>query len=138
MSKLIHQEGVIISQTEHSVHLVLECKSACAACHAKSACSSFDQQEKFMDIPYDGPLKFEKGEKVLVTMSSQLGLKAVFYAYFLPFLIFILSLLISFQILHHELVSAIISLILILLYYIFLFIMRTKLSNSFTFVLEKI
>lgn len=137
MTKIIRQEALVISQNENYVRVSLNCRSACAACHAKSACTSMDQQERILDLAYSKDDHFEKGEQVWVAMNQQMGLKAVLYAYLLPFFLFMISLIICYQFTSNEVVSAGISLSFILIYYIFLYLMRTKLSNSFTFVLQK-
>lgn len=137
MTKIIRQEAIVLSQTEYSVRVSMACRSACAACHAKSACTSMDQQEKIIDVPLIKNDHFEEGEQVWVAMNQQMGLKAVLYAYLLPFFLFLISLLTCIQFIQNEVVCAGISLSIILIYYFFLYIMRSKLSNSFTFVLQK-
>lgn len=137
MTKFIRQEGIVLSHTDQSVKVQISCKSACAGCHARSACSSLDQTDKVLDIRTPHPDSYAAGELIWVRMNPKMGLKAVFYAYVLPFVIFIIALIVSIQVSNNELVSSILSLGAIAVYYFFLYFMRSKLTNSFTFVLQK-
>ena len=137
MARIIRQQAIVLSQNKTHVKVSMSCSSACAACHAKSACTSLDQQEKIIDVTCPESEQFNPGELVWVAMHQGMGLKAVAYAYFVPFVLFISSLLISIQLTKNEVISAFISLLVVLFYYIFLYLMRSKLSNSFTFVLQK-
>jgi sigma-E factor negative regulatory protein RseC len=111
-------------------------QSACAACHAKGACNSADQEEKVMTISTRG-MQFNSGEKVKVIIARQTGLKAVAFGYVYPFLLImtVLITLTAFGI--SELQAGLWALISILPYYFSVYLLRDRINNTFTFKLEK-
>lgn len=137
MNKQILQEATVVSQDAQRIHLRIHCQSACAGCHAKGSCNAQDQSEKELTLPCPSDQHYEVGETVWIRMHRRMGLQAVLWAYFLPFLLFVFILLICYQLTENEIVAALFATIALGVYYFFLYLMRTKLSNSFTFVLQK-
>jgi len=119
-----------------SVHIVST--SACASCHAKGACTASDMEDKIIEVIDFHPEKYQIGQQVNVVMKKSLGMKAVAYGYFIPFLLVLIMLLISQSTLNNELYSGLLSLGIVVPYYILLFIFRDKISNSFRFQIEVI
>ena len=94
MSERIFHEGVIDHIEKDNVFVRILSKSACSACHAKSMCSVSEMTEKLVEVKTQGE-KFNIGQNVNVIMDRSLGTKAVLLGYFLPFLIMIVTLLIT-------------------------------------------
>ena len=81
---------------------------------------------------------FDPKEKVRVVLAQSLGFRALFLGYILPFLLVLTALLIASATVVSELVAGLISLSVLLPYYIGLKLFRGKLDRQFSFFLHKI
>ena len=50
-SNTVSHEGVVTKITDDELEIKILAQSACAACHAKSACSMSEQAEKILTVP---------------------------------------------------------------------------------------
>jgi sigma-E factor negative regulatory protein RseC len=66
-------------------------------------------------------------------MEKTMGNKAVLYAYFLPFVILLTTLIVMLSIFHNEAVAGLTSLAILIPYYFILFLQRDKIKKKFTF-----
>jgi sigma-E factor negative regulatory protein RseC len=133
---MIDHQGVIDRIEGDRAHVRIMSESACAACHAKGACSAADQEEKYIDVTVDGN-HYREGEPVRVEVSKHLGLKAVALGYFLPFL-FLLVVLIGLLALGvPEMGAGLLSLGSLLPYYLLLYVFRKRIETKFTFSIKK-
>lgn len=138
--KRIEHEGKIINISEESITVEIINKSACAACHAKASCSASEESIKEIEIPYTISTlaqDFQVGETVNVVLSSELGLKAVILSYAIPLVVLLAALGICSACGCTEIVSALVALGLVAVYYIFIYLFRSKLSREFAFSIEK-
>ena len=110
-------------------------KSACSGCHLKSACTSSDQAEKIIEVPYFGN-EYHVGDEVTVVGSNRMGWEAIAYAFFIPFLLMLLSLVAIIEILNDELLAGLISLGILIPYYVVLYFFRDKLKRKFVFYIK--
>jgi len=135
--KKIDHVGTILEIEDGKIKVGILNVSACAACHAKGACSMADMKEKSIDV-IDYSNKFELGEKVNLSYRESLGWLAMFLAYVLPFVLVMLALVISTTITKNELISGVSALIVLLPYYIILSFFKDRLKKTFSFTIEKI
>ena len=112
-------------------------RSACTQCNAKGACHISDMKEKEVEIPYTGA-NLLTGQQVTVVLRELSGLKALFYGYLLPFILILFTLLIVFSFTGNEIISGLISLVILIPYYITLYIFRDHLKRVFKFELDGI
>jgi len=131
----IEQKGVIEAISEKSVTVNITSFSACANCHAKKACTFIDTTSKLIEVPVAGS-KYSVGETVHVFMKRNLGLKATFIAYILPLIILITSLLILTSLKMNELFVGVITLVILVPYFLLIYHFRESLKNTFTFKLK--
>jgi positive regulator of sigma E activity len=110
--------------------------SACASCHVKSVCAVSDSEQKTIEITGETSSDFQVGEQVRVLLSNGLGMKALFLGYFLPFLVFMATLIISVQFLD-EAAAGLLALGIMVPYYLALLLFRRKLKKTFTFSIMK-
>lgn len=136
--KPICHPGQISKIEGNTISVRIVSTSACASCHAKGACTASDMEDKIIEAIDFHPEKYIIGQKVNVVMKKSLGMKAVAYGYFIPFLLVLSTLIISQQNLNNELYSGLLSLGIVIPYYIILFIFRNKISNTFRFHIEVI
>ncbi|MCK5809196.1 SoxR reducing system RseC family protein [bacterium] len=130
-NKSVTQDGVVVGMNGNKVLVKIISKSACASCHAKGACSAADMADKIIET--DTADTMIVGEQVTVAMDEQLGWLAVFFAFFIPFLLVISTLFSVASITESETHGALASLLILPVYYFFLHYFRDKLANVFTF-----
>ena len=127
----------IISEIDHdTIHVTILAESACASCHAKGYCGVADQKEKVIEVKRNRNSNHQIGDYVSVMMQRSLGLKAVLYGYFLPFIILLLTLIVSLEQTGNEGMSGLIAILVLVPYYITLYFLRDKLKNKFVFKLD--
>jgi sigma-E factor negative regulatory protein RseC len=129
--------GFVDSVSDQMAVIKINSQSACAACHAKGACSAADQEEKILTVSTDG-LPVSVGEQVRVLISKRTGLRAVAFGYIYPFLLIMLILITFTALGMSELQAGLWSLISLAPYYLGIYLLRDKIGNSFTFKMEKI
>jgi sigma-E factor negative regulatory protein RseC len=134
-NNICHQ-GTVVKCEDDCVLVQIEAVSACAACKAKSMCNLTDVQEKIIEVQHTNPSNFKPGELVTVHMKRSMGNKALWLGYLLPFLIVMVSLFLFSYLTGSELQAGLISLILLMPYYLILYIMRNRLKNTFRFEIE--
>lgn len=135
-SKIIEHKGVITAIDDSTITVSLEKISACDTCHAKQACAISENEMKTVEIP-NPHADFNIGDSVTVILSQSLGYKALFLGYLLPFLIFLVSLIITSNITTKEYLAGAVSLVILAPYYFLLYLNRGRLKETFTFSLKK-
>ena len=111
--------------------------SACARCHAKGVCTAADMENKEVEV-FDSSGRFNEGEEVNVVMRQSLGFKALIYGYMIPFLLVLVTLLVSSKGFSSEVVAGITSLAILVPYYLWLYWRRSHFKKVFSFELQKI
>jgi len=134
-SSICHQ-GTVVKCEDDCVLVQIEVASACAACKAKSMCNLTDVQEKIIEVPHTNPNVFKPGDSVTINMTRSMGNKALWLGYLAPFFIVMVSLFLFSYLTGSELQAGLISLLLLLPYYLILYVMRNKLKNTFRFEIE--
>lgn len=133
----IQHIGFVESVNDQSASVRINSQSACAACHAKGACTAADQEEKVMTVPTEGR-SFHSGEQVRVSIAKKTGLRAVAFGYVYPFLVLMTILITLTAAGVSELQAGIFSLASLVPYYLVIYLLRDRISNAFTFKLEKL
>ena len=137
MEQIKHQ-GIVTDVIGQIVKVKITTRSACQQCLIKAQCSLSEQKEKMIEVKTCEAQTYKKGESVLVSLSSDKGLKAVFWGYALP-LILILTTVLTLNVCgYSELVCGICSIIVLIPYYFGLFLAKNKLNAMFQFHIEHI
>ena len=135
-AKTIQHKGYIEDITEEGARVKFISESACAACHAKGVCSAADMEDK--EVLVEGIDKSLKvGDQVNITMSASQGSRAVLLGYVYPFFIFLISLLALNAVGMHELRAGLLSLSVLIPYYLAIYIFRDKINRKFVFSIDK-
>ncbi|MFP4471519.1 MAG: SoxR reducing system RseC family protein, partial [Bacteroidales bacterium] len=100
-------------------------------------CGVADMQEKIIEVPRNKDHEHKNGEFVIVAMRRSMGLAAVLYGYFLPFVILMVTLLIVSELTGNEALAGLISLAILVPYYTGLYFLKDKLTKRFRFEIEK-
>jgi len=136
MSERITHEGIIDRIGSDSVFVRILSKSACSACHSKGMCSVSEMTEKLIEVKHTGS-DYTKGQTVNVVLDSSLGNKAVVLGYLIPFILLIVTLLVSSRFLS-ELWAGLLAIAVLVPYFLLLFIFKNRLSQTFFFRIEHI
>jgi len=135
--KVIDHEGVIEEIEDGIIRVRISSQSACATCHAKGACSTGDMEDKYIDVPLYGS-EYHEGDQVKVSISRHIGFKAVAIGYIYPFLLVLICLIVLNTAGFDELHSGLISLGLLVPYYLIIYLLRTRINKQFSFKLNKL
>ena len=132
----VSHEGVITRITDDQLEIKIIAQSACAACHAKSACGMGEQAEKVLTVPKPESRDFQLFQKVNVVMSLGQGNKAAVLAYLVPIIVLLGVLFLCLGIGLGEGLSALLAIAALIPYYIVLYLCRDKLGKKFEYRIE--
>lgn len=131
----VKHDGTILKIENGIVYVRIIVAAACDSCNIKSACGIAEMKEKIIEVK-DYGRNYQPGEKVVVSMKAGLGLRATFFAYFLPFIIVFVSLILTINILQEEGIAAGISLACLAVYYLILYFFKDHLKKVFTYKID--
>ena len=132
----ISHEGVVTKITDDELEIKILAQSACAACHAKSACGMGEQAEKILTVPRPKGKDFSLNQKVNVKMAIGQGNKAAILAYLIPIILLLAVLFVCLGLGLSEGLSALIRIVALIPYYIVLYLRRDKLKQKFEYSIE--
>ncbi|MDD2436113.1 MAG: SoxR reducing system RseC family protein [Massilibacteroides sp.] len=137
MSDTIYHTGIIERIDRDKVYVKIIQQSACAGCHAKSMCGMSECKNLIVEIEgnYDS---FKVNESVEIEGQSSLGYQAVFYAFVLPLLLVLGTVIFFIETNRSELVSAFAGIAVLPVYYIVLYFFRDKFKKKFVFAMKKL
>lgn len=135
MSETIDHIGFISAIRDGKAYVSLIQVSACATCSSKSACGVGESEKRHFEIPVDG--QWHVGEEVIVRVGIGTGFKALWLGYLLPFLLLLTTLIIAIRVGLPEARAGLLSLGILLPYYVGLAMFRKGLSRSMSLKILK-
>lgn len=133
----IEHKGIVQKVSEGKITVGIINESACASCHAKGACTVADMKDKEIEIVrFSG--EYHEGQHVSVFGKTSQGFKALFFGYVLPFILVFITLVVFISITQNEGLSGLISLAVLMPYYIGLYFFRHKLKEMLEFEIKPI
>ena len=132
----VSHEGIVTKITDDVLEIKIMAQSACAACHAKSACGMGEQAEKILTVPKPEGQEFHLLQKVNVVMAINQGNKAAILAYLIPILLLLAALFVCLGLGLNEGLSALIGIAVLVPYYMILYTQRDKLKRRFEYRIE--
>ena len=120
----------------NKIRIHIEQQSACSTCLSRSVCMASDMKGKEVFVENDGG-NYQIGETVELLGRTSTGLLAVLLAFVIPFLLILLSLIVLQRVVTSEAVSALISLSLLMPYYLILSLFNKKLEKKLQFYIQK-
>ncbi len=135
-SNIISHEGVVTKITDEELEIKILSQSACAACHAKSACGMGEQAEKILTVPRPKSKDFALMQRVNVRMAIGQGNKAAVLAYLIPIILLLAVLFVCLGLGISEGISALLSVVALIPYYIILYLRRDKLKQKFEYLID--
>lgn len=137
-SDIITHPGVVAEIESGKITVKVLQASACGKCHAKGACTLGSGEEKYVDIEdYEGG-SIKRGDKVTLEMKRSSGNIAVFYGYFLPFLVLLTFLISGSFYIESEGLLAILSIGILIPYYMVLYRYKDKLKRKFNISIKEV
>lgn len=111
-------------------------QSACSGCHAKSACTVADYQDKEIEVTeYSG--NYNIGQEVTIIFKQAKGYTALIWGYVFPFFLVLGTLVVTLELTGNELKAGLLSLIILIPYYIILYFFRHLLKRVLKFEVEE-
>lgn len=136
---MIKHRGIVENINGSHIQVRIVQTSACSACSVKGHCHASESKEKLIDVFDTKASSYRKGEEVMLYGATSMGMKAVFWAFGVPFLVLLITLFIAMRLTDgDELKSAVIALLALVPYYLIIYICRNKLSRKFSFTIEPI
>ena len=137
MSSIEHEGEIVEIKGNSKAVVSIVSKSACASCHAKGVCSAADQKEKKIEVTLSSDDNYSVGERVILSLESGIGLKAVLVLYVIPLIILLTLLLTLLNCKVSEPMSALISVGSVALYYVLVKIFNISLERNLYFKIRK-
>ena len=135
-SVCFEQKGIIESVQDNRITVRIDRGSACGQCSAKGMCNLAETTQRVIEISNSTEI-FSVGEPVQVTMSRSMGNKAIILGYFIPFVLLISALLLLSFIGMPDWIAGVVSLLVLLPYFLILHIFRDRLRKTFIFSIHK-
>lgn len=133
MNNVIEHTGFVSETTDNEIKVSITVSDACSGCGAKSSCGMVDHKSRIITLANPGTV-FHVGDRIHIEGAQAMGLKAVFFAYVLPFLLVLLTLIVSLSCLRlTELLSGLYSVLILVPYYFILSLFKGKLKKKYTF-----
>ncbi len=130
----IQHDGTVKKVDSNSVVVSIISGSACSGCNAEGICGISGKEEKTIDIK--GKYNLSPGDQVTILMEQSTGYKAVVLSYLIPLAIVISGLIALNYFSVSELISGLVSISLLVPYFLILYLFRKKINRSFTFTLK--
>ena len=138
MSQNIEHTGIIVASENAIFKVQIAQLSACSSCHAKGACSASDVAEKIIEVENIANNNLKIGDMVKLSGKTSMGMFAVLLAFVVPFSLLLATLIVAGNYNINEAVSGIISLLILVPYFLILSIFKNKLKNKLKFDIEKL
>lgn len=136
MSGEILHSGRIVEITPEFTTVEIVSESACSACHAKGLCSMSESRTKIVQVPTVAWETRNVGDEVQLALKASMGHKAVWIAYVLPLFVMLCVLIALTLNGYSELLSGLLALASVAVYYLILLIFRKKLQNEYIFKIK--
>lgn len=137
MSNKIKHAGVVDGVEGECVRVRILQSSACSACKVAAHCNASETKEKIIDVMDADASHYQKGDQVMVVADTAVGFRASLYSYLLPLILMVVTLVGVLAATHSEGLAAVSALGILIPYYFLLFLMRNKLRNRLSFILER-
>ena len=133
MAQEIRHSGRVVGVRDGAVDVMIVPESACGSCKSRKACGMAESAEKIMTIVDPHSYIYKESDEVEVSTEKIMGIKAVAIAYIYPFILMLICLLVLLQSGVSELVSGLVTLGLVVVYYLGLILFRGKLQREIIF-----
>ena len=130
----IQHDGIVQEVGNNSVLVTITSNSACAGCHAEGLCNITGKEEKSINVT--GKYNVAPGDRVTVQMEPSMGYKAILLSYLIPLIIIIACLSIMISTGLSEPVAGLVSISILIPYFLILYLFRSRINRRFIFTLK--
>lgn len=134
----IEHDGIVVEVAADNISVNIRDTSGCSDCNVKGLCSVSDGGEKTIHIHNGGIRSIKKGDRVIINYEKSMGPRALLLGYILPFFLVVGALIISLAITHNEGLAGILSLFVLVPYYLSLYFFKNKLKDKFAFNIKSV
>ena len=138
MNEIIEHKAIIKESKENKLLVQVQVDNAsCQSCKVKNTCAVGKLNTKLIEVENDKKLFLTPNDEIKIYYDEKLGLKAVFIAYLMPFIVLIVSLFVfiyAFKL--SEGLSGLLSLGVMVLYYLSLLLFKKRLTQEFSFKIK--
>lgn len=139
MSDIIKHLGTVENIEGAHIQVKIVQTSACSTCIAHKHCNSSESKDKIIDIYDKEAASYHPGEEVYVYGTTTMGMKAVFWAFGVPFIILVIVLFGSMLLTNaNEALAALLVLVSLATYYFILFRHKEHFGKKFRFTIKPI
>ena len=135
---MVEHTGHIIKIEGNTVTVKVLQLSACAHCEGKKYCTLAEAKEKEIKIYDSNANEYSIGEEVQIIAQQKQLFTAVLWAYVLPLILLFIGVGVGSILELPEIHSALMGLIAVTMYYVFLFAINKYLSKSLEFKISKL
>ena len=136
MSQKISHSGIVERIDDGCVHVRIVQTSACAACKVAGYCNAAESKEKIIDVYCDSVADYQVGQQVVVSTSGQVAVKALLWAFGVPFVLLMTVLVLVLLLTANEGLAALSALAVLVPYYFVLWLLRNKMREQLAFRIE--
>lgn len=133
----IFHTGKVLSIDPQFITVRIISESACASCHASGLCGMSESETKDVTVPTPVTEFYEVGEEVNVSLKASMGHKAVWIAYAAPLVILFAVIMALLGCGVSELVSGLSGIAAVAVYYLCIWLLRSKLQDQYIFRISK-
>jgi sigma-E factor negative regulatory protein RseC len=130
---VLAHKGTITEIDGQYYYISIITQSACASCHTKGVCGMIENKEKVIEVSRKVGESYNIGDSVEIIMNKSMGSKAVFIGYIIPFLLLLVTLILSLQFTDNEGIAGIMAIGIVAIYYFALYLLKDKFKNKFRF-----
>lgn len=132
--EIIH-DGFVKSIDGDRLCVSIIVKGGCEGCQLKGSCNNSEMKEKEIFAETDG-IDYYVGQPVRIHMKESAGFKAVFLAYFLPFLLMLFVMIVASTMTADEGIIGLSAIASLVPYYIVLYLYRNRIKKNFKYAVE--
>ena len=136
MNQRITHSGIVERIDDGCVHVRIVQTSACAACKVAGYCNAAESKEKIIDVYCDSVAAYQVGQQVVVSTSGQVAVKALLWAFGVPFVLLMTVLVLVLLLTANEGLAALSALAALVPYYLVLWLLRNKMREQLAFRIE--
>lgn len=133
--EIVHT-GRVVEMTPDFTTIEIIVSSACSSCHAKGLCGMSEDEQKLLSLPTDPYASYNVGDQVQVCTRMTMGLKAVWVSYVIPLLILMILILTLSAVIGNEIITGLVSIGGVAVYYLIIWLLRDRLQNEFVFYIK--
>lgn len=135
--EIITHPAVVTAVFEKAVRVKIDSCAACSGCAVRGYCSTGETKEKIFTIQTPEAASYAVGEVVELSVTAAQGLRAVFYMYLLPLILFLAAIALVSICGGSDFYSGISGIIVLIPYYFVIFLLKNRFQKDFQFKISK-